>query len=259
MCPFQLRKGPRYGRRTVYPLYVIDGFCTQLSDSYTEFDQTIDLMYRFLIRFIGTPFVVIVAQNIELLQPCLVLVALSYQDARASGNTALSSPCCDMLALMRRVVNYHSSWVGQWQVELFDASGIQGSQVTQLVVELARLEVPQEVCLRREIPPRRRGRGRGQFQDESRGQNEDQSSFPSRGHGRRVEDEVDDLTTRVESMEIVMARFQWMSPKIFNGDESSEAADSWRRGRGQFQDESRGATGNQAGPSGSSAGRSPCP
>ncbi|KZV17093.1 hypothetical protein F511_24111 [Dorcoceras hygrometricum] len=29
-------------------------------------------------------------------------------DARASGNTALSSPCWDLLALMRRVVNYHS-------------------------------------------------------------------------------------------------------------------------------------------------------
>ncbi|KZV41323.1 hypothetical protein F511_16782 [Dorcoceras hygrometricum] len=54
------------------------------------------------------PFVVIVAQNIE--------------DARASGNTALSSPSWDLLALMRRVVNYHSSWVGQRQVELFDAS-----------------------------------------------------------------------------------------------------------------------------------------
>ncbi|KZV43049.1 hypothetical protein F511_37422 [Dorcoceras hygrometricum] len=56
------------------------------------------------------------------------------------------------------------------------------------------------------MPPRRRGRGRGQFQDESGGQNEDQRSFPFRSHGRRVEDEVDDLTTRVESIEIVMAR-----------------------------------------------------
>ncbi|KZV30380.1 F-box/FBD/LRR-repeat protein-like [Dorcoceras hygrometricum] len=62
-------------------------------------------------RFLRTPCVVIVAQNIE--------------DARASGNTALSSPCWDLLALVRRVVNYHSSWVGQRQVELFDASGIQ--------------------------------------------------------------------------------------------------------------------------------------
>ncbi|KZV33341.1 hypothetical protein F511_18222 [Dorcoceras hygrometricum] len=39
-------------------------------------------------------------------------------DARTSGNTALSSPCWDLLATMRRVVNYHSSWVGQRQVEL---------------------------------------------------------------------------------------------------------------------------------------------
>ncbi|KZV31142.1 GYF domain-containing protein [Dorcoceras hygrometricum] len=45
-------------------------------------------------------------------------------DARASGDTALSSPCWDLLALMRRVVNYHSSWVGQRKVEMFDASGI---------------------------------------------------------------------------------------------------------------------------------------
>ncbi|KZV18396.1 hypothetical protein F511_28403 [Dorcoceras hygrometricum] len=30
-------------------------------------------------------------------------------DSRATGNTALSSPCWDLLALMRRVVNYHSS------------------------------------------------------------------------------------------------------------------------------------------------------
>ncbi|KZV48381.1 hypothetical protein F511_30144 [Dorcoceras hygrometricum] len=47
-------------------------------------------------------------------------------DARASGNTALSCPCWDLLALMRRVVNYQSSWVGQRQVELFDASGFPG-------------------------------------------------------------------------------------------------------------------------------------
>ncbi|KZV17178.1 hypothetical protein F511_07938 [Dorcoceras hygrometricum] len=53
---------------------------------------------------------------------CIAVV--SYQDARASGNTALSSPCWDLLATMRRVVNYHSSWSRQRQVELFDASGI---------------------------------------------------------------------------------------------------------------------------------------
>ncbi|KZV40763.1 cinnamoyl-CoA reductase 1-like [Dorcoceras hygrometricum] len=52
----------------------------------------------------------------------VVTVAQNYKDARASGNTALSSPCWDLLATMRRVVNYHSSWARQQQVELFDAS-----------------------------------------------------------------------------------------------------------------------------------------
>ncbi|KZV25035.1 hypothetical protein F511_27959 [Dorcoceras hygrometricum] len=42
------------------------------------------------------------------------------KDVRASGNTAFSSPCWE--ATMRRVVNYHSSWARQQQVELFDAS-----------------------------------------------------------------------------------------------------------------------------------------
>ncbi|KZV37657.1 hypothetical protein F511_30362 [Dorcoceras hygrometricum] len=49
--------------------------------------------------------------------------AIDIQDARASGDTALSSPCWDLLAAMRRVVNYHSSWARQRQVELLDASG----------------------------------------------------------------------------------------------------------------------------------------
>ncbi|KZV46575.1 chloroplast-targeted copper chaperone [Dorcoceras hygrometricum] len=43
-------------------------------------------------------------------------------DTRTSGNTTLSSPCWDLLATMRRVVNYHSSWARQQQVELFVAS-----------------------------------------------------------------------------------------------------------------------------------------
>ncbi|KZV38397.1 hypothetical protein F511_22167 [Dorcoceras hygrometricum] len=43
-------------------------------------------------------------------------------DARASGDTELSSPYWDLFANMHRVVNYHNSWVGQQQVELFDAS-----------------------------------------------------------------------------------------------------------------------------------------
>ncbi|KZV21529.1 putative receptor-like protein kinase [Dorcoceras hygrometricum] len=51
---------------------------------------------------------------------------VSYQDARASDDTALSSPYWDLLATMCRVVNYHSSWARQRQVELFVASGNPG-------------------------------------------------------------------------------------------------------------------------------------
>ncbi|KZV17900.1 ATP-dependent caseinolytic (Clp) protease/crotonase family protein [Dorcoceras hygrometricum] len=67
---------------------------------------------------------------------------VSYQDARASGDTALSSPCLDLLATMRRVVNYHSSWARQRQVELFVASGNPGFTV---VVVLTQLVAPQEM------------------------------------------------------------------------------------------------------------------
>ncbi|KZV31041.1 hypothetical protein F511_14981 [Dorcoceras hygrometricum] len=84
----------------------------------------------------------------SLLGHCFVsrcIAVVSYQDARASGNTALSSPCWVLLATMRRVVNYHSSWARQRQVELFDASGIWGIQVLQLVVVLTQLAMPQEV------------------------------------------------------------------------------------------------------------------
>ncbi|KZV46579.1 hypothetical protein F511_40744 [Dorcoceras hygrometricum] len=91
-----------------------------------------------------------------------------------------SSPCWDRFATMTRV-----------------------TMVTQLVVELTQLEVPQEV-----MPPRRRGRGRGQFQEESKGQNEEvQRSVPHRGRDRQVEIEVHELTARVDNMELVMARF----------------------------------------------------
>ncbi|KZV57789.1 hypothetical protein F511_24271 [Dorcoceras hygrometricum] len=38
-----------------------------------------------------------------------LLVIVVRKVARASGNTALSSPCWDVLAPMRRVANYHSS------------------------------------------------------------------------------------------------------------------------------------------------------
>ncbi|KZV58604.1 hypothetical protein F511_12444 [Dorcoceras hygrometricum] len=67
------------------------------------------------------------------------------------------------------------------------------------------------------MPPRRRGRGIGQFQQESEGQNdEDQRSIPSHRRTRQVEDEVDELAARVDDMEIVMARFQRMNPQTFN-------------------------------------------
>ncbi|KZV36907.1 hypothetical protein F511_08719 [Dorcoceras hygrometricum] len=113
------------------------------------------------------------------------------EDARTSGNTALSAPHlpAGLLALMRRVVNYHSSWVGQQQVELLMHLVFQVSQLVEVMIQVV---VPQEV-----MPPIRRGRGRGQFQDESGDQNEDQRSFPSHGHGRREEDEVDNLANRV--------------------------------------------------------------
>ncbi|KZV33325.1 hypothetical protein F511_41497 [Dorcoceras hygrometricum] len=77
------------------------------------------------------------------------------------------------------------------------------------------------------MPPRRRGRGRGQFQDKSGGQSENQGSFPFRERDRQGEEEVDELAACMDSMELVMARFQRMSPQVFNGDESSEDADSW--------------------------------
>ncbi|KZV54742.1 hypothetical protein F511_08059 [Dorcoceras hygrometricum] len=131
------------------------------------------------------------------------LVQLRDQDGRASGDTALSSPWWDLLAAMCRVVNYHSSWARQQQVELFDASGIRGTQVSQLVVGLTQLEVPQEV-----MPPRRRGRGMGKF-EESAGQNEDRSS--ARSHTRvSDEEEVEVAAPPVERMDVVIAWFQRM-------------------------------------------------
>ncbi|KZV41810.1 hypothetical protein F511_31673 [Dorcoceras hygrometricum] len=57
---------------------------------------------------------------------CVRSVFPAFSGCKASGNTALSSPCWDLLATMHRVVNYHSSWARQRQVELFDASGNPG-------------------------------------------------------------------------------------------------------------------------------------
>ncbi|KZV19825.1 hypothetical protein F511_35056 [Dorcoceras hygrometricum] len=78
------------------------------------------------------------------------------------------------------------------------------------------------------MPPRRRGRGRGQIKEVSEGQNEEvQRIVPHRGRDRQVEIEVDELAARVDDMELVMARFQRMNPQTFNDDEPSSDAESW--------------------------------
>ncbi|KZV58701.1 hypothetical protein F511_29213 [Dorcoceras hygrometricum] len=77
------------------------------------------------------------------------------------------------------------------------------------------------------MPPRRHGRGRGQF-EESAGQNEDRCSARSRTPVSD-EEEVEVAAPPVERMDVVIARFQRMNPPVFNGDESSEDADSWLR------------------------------
>ncbi|KZV57209.1 hypothetical protein F511_38049 [Dorcoceras hygrometricum] len=77
------------------------------------------------------------------------------------------------------------------------------------------------------MPPRRRGRGRGQIPEESEGQNEEvPRSGPFRRRDRQVEDEVDELAVHVDDMELVMARFQRMNPQTFNDDEPSSDAES---------------------------------
>ncbi|KZV38586.1 hypothetical protein F511_09337 [Dorcoceras hygrometricum] len=100
-------------------------------------------------------------------------------------------------------------------------------KVIQLVEEVTQLAVPQEVVeCPSSMPPRRRGRRRGQFQ-ESGGQNEDQYSAPSHNHESSEEGEAEAPPAPVERMDVVIARFQRMNPPVFNGDESSEDADSW--------------------------------
>ncbi|KZV55021.1 hypothetical protein F511_33765 [Dorcoceras hygrometricum] len=94
------------------------------------------------------------------------------------------------------------------------------------------------------MPPRRRGRSRGLFQ-ESGGQNEDQSIAPSHTLESSGEEEAAAPPAPVERMDVVIARFQRMSPPIFNGDESSEDADSWLHSvihlfdRAQYDDDLR--------------------
>ncbi|KZV14320.1 hypothetical protein F511_19463 [Dorcoceras hygrometricum] len=105
-----------------------------------------------------------------------------YQDARASDDSALSFPLC-------------AEWLATIVHRLgVDASG-KGGRVG--------------------MPPRRRGRGRGQF-EESAGQNEDRRSARSRTHVSDEEEEVGDLPPPVERMDVVIARFQRMNPPVFN-------------------------------------------
>ncbi|KZV38790.1 hypothetical protein F511_26774 [Dorcoceras hygrometricum] len=148
-----------------------------------------------------------------------------------------------LLATMRRVIKYHSSWARQRQVELFDASGCEGErQYRTLISLLGLLATMRRVvnyhghgrgngrlsCLMHLMPPRRRGRGRGQF-EESAGYNEDQRSARSSSRVGHDEEEFEVAAPPVERMDVVIARFQRMNPPVFNGDESSEDADSWLR------------------------------
>ncbi|KZV19786.1 hypothetical protein F511_18785 [Dorcoceras hygrometricum] len=69
----------------------------------------------------------------------------------------------------------------------------------------------------------------GQF-EESAGQNEDRRSASSRSRSRHdEEEEVGDFPPPMERMDVVIAQFKRMNPPVFNGDESSEDADSWLR------------------------------
>ncbi|KZV25560.1 hypothetical protein F511_21633 [Dorcoceras hygrometricum] len=109
--------------------------------------------------------------------------------------------------------------VSLWGWCLFACVCFQVTMVSPLVVELIQLVVHQE------MPPRCRGRGRGQFQEEFEDQNEEvQRIVPRRGRDRKVEIEVDKLAAHVDDMELVMARFQQMNPQTFNGDEPSSDA-----------------------------------
>ncbi|KZV27756.1 hypothetical protein F511_38288 [Dorcoceras hygrometricum] len=84
---------------------------------------------------------------------------------------------------------------------------IKVSQVIQVVVVLTQLEVPQEVSL-----------------------SWDKLDFFGRTRSSHdEEEEVEVLPTTVERMDVVIARFQRMNPQVFNGDDSSEDADSWLR------------------------------
>ncbi|KZV36991.1 hypothetical protein F511_20966 [Dorcoceras hygrometricum] len=54
----------------------------------------------------------------------VLLLLISYKDASGERRYRTLISLLGSLATMRRVVNYHSSWARQRQVEFFDASGI---------------------------------------------------------------------------------------------------------------------------------------
>ncbi|KZV34665.1 hypothetical protein F511_10940 [Dorcoceras hygrometricum] len=75
---------------------------------------------RYILRLDDQPMV-----GISILRPCFVVVVAQKYKGERRYRTLIS--LLGSLATMRRVVNYHSSWARQRQVELFDASGNPGS------------------------------------------------------------------------------------------------------------------------------------
>ncbi|KZV19136.1 hypothetical protein F511_38921 [Dorcoceras hygrometricum] len=62
------------------------------------------------------------------------------------------------------------------------------------------------------MPPKRRGRGRGQISEDSNGHNDEVQ------RSRQIDDEVDVLAASVDEMELIMVRFQRMNPQTFDGE-----------------------------------------
>ncbi|KZV20766.1 hypothetical protein F511_04124 [Dorcoceras hygrometricum] len=81
------------------------------------------------------------------------------------------------------------------------------------------------------MPPRGRGRASRQIPVESGAQNVgddvEKHSIPVRKRARQVDEEVDLLASRVDEMELVIARFRRMNPPTFTGVESSDDAEAW--------------------------------
>ncbi|KZV54023.1 hypothetical protein F511_38381 [Dorcoceras hygrometricum] len=68
------------------------------------------------------------------------------------------------------------------------------------------------------MPPRRRGRGRGQFEE---------SAVSARSHTRVSNEEEDEIAAPLaERMDVVIARFQRMNPPVFNADRGPTSGSS---------------------------------